>query len=110
MKTVVVDGAAITDEASFHEVFLKAFGFPAFYGRNMNAWIDCMGYLDEEAAGMSSVHVQAGEILVIAIENATIFKQRSPDVWLALFESVAFVNWRRVEHKEPALLAISAYA
>ncbi|WP_304350060.1 barstar family protein [Comamonas testosteroni] len=38
MKTFVVEGAAIADEASFHEVFLKAFDFSAFYGRSMNAW------------------------------------------------------------------------
>ena len=29
-------------------------GFPGFYDRNMNAWIDCMSYIDELGAGMNS--------------------------------------------------------
>jgi len=33
---------AITDWASFHDVFMHTLGFPDFYGRNMDAWIDCM--------------------------------------------------------------------
>ncbi|WP_198291405.1 barstar family protein [Methyloversatilis discipulorum] len=31
----------ITDWPSFHDEFNRVFQFPAFYGRNMNAWIDC---------------------------------------------------------------------
>ena len=41
-KNVQIDGSAISDWNSFHDIFAAAFGFPAFYGRNMNAWIDCM--------------------------------------------------------------------
>ena len=32
----------ITDWESFHHVFKQTLGFPGFYGRNMDAWIDCM--------------------------------------------------------------------
>lgn len=48
MQTTIVDIPAheITDWDSFHDVFKRVFGFPDFYGRNMDAWIDCMTDLD----------------------------------------------------------------
>ena len=39
---VRIDGDRIVDWDTFHNVFTEAFGFPGFYGRNMNAWIDCL--------------------------------------------------------------------
>jgi len=53
MTVVRVDCDRITDWESFHSVFADVFGFPNFYGRNMNAWIDCMSYLDEPKAGIA---------------------------------------------------------
>jgi RNAse (barnase) inhibitor barstar len=55
MVIVRIDTTKIRDWASFHEVFSEAFGFPDFYGRNMDAWIDCMTSLDDPAAGMSRI-------------------------------------------------------
>lgn len=110
MKTVTIDGAAIKDEASFHDLFERVLGFPGFYGRNLDAWIDCMSYIDDEPAGMSSIHVAPGEVLVLAVENAGDFKKQSPAMWQAFLECAAFVNWRRVEQGDTALLAVSAYA
>ena len=110
MKTVTLDAAAMTDELSFHAAFQDVLGFPAFYGRNMNAWIDCMGYVDDPTAGMSSVWVQPGEVLVLRIENAAEFKRRCPGLWLAFLECAAFVNWRRIDRGGAAILSVSAYA
>jgi hypothetical protein len=36
---VSLDCAKIHDWPSFHEEFSKRFGFPDFYGRNMDAWV-----------------------------------------------------------------------
>ena len=47
MKMVKIDCSLIKDWESFHQCFREGFGFPAFYGNNMNAWIDCMSSLDE---------------------------------------------------------------
>lgn len=111
MNLVCIDGARIRDEDTFHVVFSEAFGYPQFYGRNFNAWIDCMSYLDEPgAAGMSSVHVPVGQQLTIQVNNAGDMKARCPDVWLAFLEAVAFVNWRRTQNGESGLLAVAAYA
>lgn len=110
MKTVTLNGTAINDEQSFHTEFQSALGFPAFYGRNMDALIDCLGYADDPTAGMCSVCVAPGEVLVLRIENAADFKLRCPALWHSFLESAAFVNWRRTERGQPAILSVSAYA
>ena len=110
MKTVTLNGTAMSDEQSFHAEFQSALGFPAFYGRNMDALIDCLGYADDPSAGMCSVCVTPGEVLVLCIENAEDFKRRCPALWLSFLESAAFVNWRRTERGQAAILSVSAYA
>jgi RNAse (barnase) inhibitor barstar len=37
VPNVQIDGNELTNWATFHDVFETIFGFPAFYGRNMNA-------------------------------------------------------------------------
>jgi hypothetical protein len=110
MKTVSIDARAIEGEASFHDAFVSALRFPSWYGRNMDAWIDCMSSLDDPNNWLSEVTVQAGEMLVLAVENAAEFKSRCPELWRELLDGVAFVNWRRMEQGRSAFLAIAAYA
>ena len=45
-NVVLIDGGRIVDWSSFHAVFAEGMGFPEFYGRNMDAWIDCMTYVE----------------------------------------------------------------
>jgi len=97
----------IVDAESFHTVFARAFGFPELYGRNMNAWIDCMGYLDDPTAEMSSVHVAQGETLALVVENAGGLKSRCPAIFADLIECTAFVNWRCVQAGVKPLLALA---
>jgi RNAse (barnase) inhibitor barstar len=40
MTLVILDTRRITDWNTFHDAFIELFGFPAFYERNMDAWID----------------------------------------------------------------------
>ena len=103
-KTVVVDCARIINENSFHQEFSKAFGFPKFYGRNMNAWIDCMSSLD---SNFSEVSVEVGEIVTLQLDNAEVLKKRAPRLLKDILEMSAFVNWRRIEEDELPILIIS---
>lgn len=73
----------------------------------MNAWIDCMSYLDDPAAEMSSVHVAPGEALMLVIEEGMSLKARCPDVYENLIECSAFVNWRCLDANRPPLLALA---
>lgn len=101
---VSIDGGQLRDWASFHQVFMDRFGFPEYYGRNMAAWIDCMTSLDAPDDGMSDIHGTAADPVVLHIENASAVPK---EVFQALVECAAFVNWRRIELGEPAILALS---
>jgi Barstar (barnase inhibitor) len=102
-----IDCANITDWQSFHEEFAKVFGFPAFYGRNMDAWIDCMTSLDEPEHGLSSIHCDPGKVIPIELENVGDLKTRCPEQFLAILECSAFVNWGRIKMRLRPVLALS---
>jgi hypothetical protein len=92
---------------TFHTAFARAFGFPEFYGRNLDAWIDCMGYLDDPTMDMSRVHVVPGETLALVMENAEGLKSRCPTNFADLTECTATVNWRCVQAGVKPLLALA---
>jgi hypothetical protein len=73
----------------------------------MNAWIDCMSDVDDPAAGMTARHVPPGTVLTLHIDGIDELATRCPEQHDALIECAAFVNWRRVERGEPAILALS---
>ncbi len=104
---VKIDLNRISDWNSFHDVFAEALGFPEFYGRNMDAWIDCMTSIDEPADGLTSVHAPPGGFLVLQLENVTGFAARCPDLYDAIVDCAAFVNYRRIEVGEDPVLAVS---
>lgn len=104
MPVVRIDGGRISGWESFHDVFAAEFGFPSFYGRNMNAWIDCMTSLDSPEDGMTTVHGSASDPIVLYIENADSLPSEMLE---AINECSAFVNWRRMQVGEPAVLALS---
>jgi len=106
---VTLDCDNIRDWPSFHSEFSRVFGFPDFYGRNMNAWIDCMTSLDAPDDGMSNVHCDPGSVLTLELKNARTFRDRCPELYDAIVESAAFVNWRRIEVGEVSVLALSFY-
>jgi hypothetical protein len=102
---VTLPAGEIVDWESFHDVFKKVLGFPESYGRNMNAWIDCMTYRDEDD-GMSRVVIDAGALIVIEIENPKEFMGGCAEQFAALVECTAFVNTRRVGANEQPILAL----
>ncbi len=105
-KIVAVTVDQITDWPTFHGVFQRAFGFPEFYGRNLDAWNDCMTSLDAPDDGMSAITVPRGGLVVLAIDHADDFKKRCPEQYNALIECSAFVNYRRMEIGEPPVIAL----
>ena len=104
---VRLDTRKIKDWNDFHDVFAELFGFPKFYGRNMNAWIDCMTSLDHPADGMTTLHAPADGVVVLQLDFVSDFAERCPSLYAAIIECTAFVNWRRNETGEDAVLALS---
>ncbi len=111
MPVLSIAADRISDWESFHDVFAEALGFPSYYGRNMNAWIDCLTSADDAGGDLVGADVVAGsgDVLTLQIENAADFAQRCPEQYEALIECSAFVNWRRVEVGERPILALSFY-
>lgn len=106
-KTVLIDATKITDWEAFHKVFAEAFGFPDFYGKNMDAWIDCMSYIDDEAAGMTKMWINQSDTLVIHLKNSAGFCDQHGDIFNKLLECVAFVNGRRIEDNGPIIAVVA---
>lgn len=104
---VQLDCDRITDADSFHAVFADAFGFPGFYGWNWDAWIDCMTWLDDPTAEMTTVHAPPGGVLTLRLDNVDGLVTRCPELFAALVECAAFVNWRRLVTGERAVLALA---
>ena len=96
MAVVRIFTYRITDWASFHLECKEVFGFPEFYGMNLNAWIDCLTYLDE-GDGMSKFHLDEQEKLIVEVIDSTDFKSRLPEVFEGFVESTNFVNQRYVD-------------
>src|SRR5262245_3648089 len=103
MASVRLETSKIFDWNSFHETCREAFGFPDFYGMNMNAWIDCLTYLDL-GDEMSRFHLKPGETLNIEVADTGSFNSREPEIFAALVESTACVNQRHLEDGKPPLL------
>lgn len=107
MTLVRLDTRRITDWPTFHDEFAELFGFPEFYGRNMDACIDCMTSLDSPEDGMTAVHAAPGGVVTLHLEDADGFALRCPDQYAAVLECAGFVNWRRIEAGGSAVLALS---
>jgi len=107
MTTVRIDARRIIDKESFHDVFAEALGFPKSYGRNLDAWIDCMSDLANPAAGMTKVHAPTGGVVLIQLDRVDEFASRCPDLFRTFLDAAAFVNLRQVQAGRPPVLAVA---
>jgi len=105
MASVQLDGGQIIDWNTFHTACIAAFGFPDFYGRTIDAWVDCLSYLRDDE-NMTKFRLKPDEVLQITIANAAALKKAAPD----LLEEVAFciegINERYDDYGEKPALAL----
>jgi hypothetical protein len=106
VPVIEVPMSQIHDWDTFHDTFARTLGFPAFYGRNMDAWIDCLTYADEDD-GMRAITAGPGEILTLQLQDCREFRSRCPEIYQTLIDCAAFVNWRRIERGTRSILALS---
>jgi len=106
-KTVRINADLITDWNTFHDLFKKVFGFPDFYSKNMDAWIDCMTYIDDKDSRMAQFSVNKGDTVVIELTNSEEFKMRCPEIYLQLMECTGFVNQRAVDTNSHTMISIA---
>ena len=105
MASVNLDTTKITDWPTFHSLCKDVFGFPDFYGSNMNAWIDCLSYLSDSDQ-MTRFELESDEQLFITVLAFESFTKRLPELSSSLLECVAFVNLRYISCGEPPRLVL----
>jgi len=106
-STIVrIDARQIRDWDSFHDFFAETLGFPDFYGRNMNAWIDCMENLEGDDV-MTSVRIPKGGVLTLHFDHMADLADRCPDIYSGIVECSAFVNFSRIDMEREPVLALS---
>ncbi len=105
MAIARLDGSKILDWASFHDASARELGFPSFYGRNLDAWIDCLSYLDE-GDGMSRFTLAPGEVLDLEVLASDDLKRRAPNIFGAVVDCARFVNKRYVERGKQPLVRL----
>ncbi|MBC7853379.1 MAG: barstar family protein [Pirellulaceae bacterium] len=105
-QRVRIETKSIIDWDSFHSVFAETMGFPDFYGRNMDAWIDCMAYIDTAQYGMNRVTVPPAGHLELEIGDADDLQRRLPEIFQALVDCTAFVNERKAVEGLPPVISL----
>jgi RNAse (barnase) inhibitor barstar len=96
----------ILDWPTFHKVFQSTLGFPSFYGNNMDAWIDCMTYINSPAACMTKINVLPGQCIILRVDDVNGFSRRCPEQFRALIDCSALVNRRRIETGDEPVIAL----
>jgi hypothetical protein len=100
---VSIPTGRINDWQSFHDVFASTLGFPDYYGRNMDAWIDCLSHPDS----MTNLVFEPGDVLTLDLGLIEDFRARCPDQYAAIVECAAFVNARRIDRGDSPTLALA---
>lgn len=96
MKRVKIDSSKLNNWKNFHNEFSEKFEFPDYYGRNMDAWIDCMDDLVEE-------------LTIIDLGDCRSLKENNSEILKAILEYSAYVNFRKLEEKIEPTLVVSMY-
>jgi RNAse (barnase) inhibitor barstar len=103
MAVAELNGAAIVDEASFHQQSRDAFGFPDAYADSIDAWVDCMSYLRDDE-NMTKFRLKPNEVLEIVILEADKMKAQAPELLEELAFCIGGINERYEDYGEkPAL-------
>lgn len=86
-----IDFSHIFTLEALYDALNNTFGFPEFFGHNIDAAIDCLFSLPYPADGMTQVHLAENESLVIQAIN---FTNCQPDIQQALLVIISAVNMR----------------
>jgi len=100
VRVVNIDSERIKSWDDFHDIFYTLFNFPDYYGRNLDAWIDCM----DEVLSASQ------ETLLLDFGRCHDLKQRIPGITNRILECCAFLNFRFIDAKRQPKLIVSMFA
>lgn len=92
-----INGASIQCWESFHDEFQKKLGFFESYGRNMNAWIDCLSdvYTNGNYDSLIKFNLNEGDKLILLVVNVDVWREVSRETFDAFIECTLEVNSER---------------
>ncbi len=102
MKKVFIDFSKTKDIADLHNLLKTELGFPDFYGKNVNALIDCLSSMRFPEEGMSQVTLGEKEVLIFEMSG---FSNANMITINNLLIAVEETNKRELNRKrEPSIL------
>ena len=95
--TETINGSQVKDWDSFHREFQDRMGFFDDYGKNNNAWLDCMTdmYTNGEYQSLTKFNLDDGDRFILRISNAEQWKNISPETFYAFIDLCVFANEER---------------
>ena len=82
--TVEIDGSKIKDFDSFHDEFQTKMGFFEGYGRNLDAWLDCMTdmFTEGEYKSLTKFNLVDGDTFeLVMLQTRSNGMQQAADVF-----------------------------
>jgi RNAse (barnase) inhibitor barstar len=95
----------MVDWPSFHDEFSRAFRFFDGYGRNRDAWIDCMTDLHGPNA-LSGLRLPAGEPIEIVLKDSATMGKSYPQIFAELLRLVRYANNLYAEAEEDVRITV----
>lgn len=112
-RVIEIDGRDLVGWPGFHDCFARTLGFPSYYGRNLDAWVDMM----EEALEAGPEGKQIDRTVTLRVSHWQSLQDHGPAQAKALIAAIAAVNERVVDARavnkrageagETALLALA---
>lgn len=102
-KKLTIDFSKLETMEDFHNEMKVLFGFPDFYGKNINAFIDCLTSLRYPEDGMTSLTLEKDEVLLLEVNN---LNYENYEMVVTFFSSIQFVNYRCSYSKEKESIII----
>ncbi len=91
--TETINGKSIQDWESFHNEFQTKLGFFEGYGRNMDAWIDCMSdmFTNGEYKSLTKFDLNDGDTFTLVVRDSDQWKNQNPDTYTKFIDCLEFV-------------------
>lgn len=102
-KRLSIDFSKIKTIDDFHYEMKETFGFPDFYGKNIHALIDCLSSLRFPGDGMTKIHIDMNETLIIEAIN---FSSLEEEIIKNFIFSIEAVNQRSILKERCAPLLV----
>lgn len=98
-----IDFSGVSDLNSMHKLLMEKFGFPDFYGKNVNALIDCLTSLRHPEDRMTNIHLASGEVLSLVVKSLPMDNLLILNNFLIAIQSV---NERYINRGEAAVILL----